>query len=188
MLELQETDRNGGISEVNAVTVIDAAAPACALQSWIDTGRALAAQRRDVDWRLADWMLDGQSQGFLDQTNFDFLSDNLGIAPKRLKDITKAATAFPAHLRDKALTIEHHAAVAPLPKQEAMELLHAAKDKHWTPEQTRYEAMKARPREERQVEESPLESFLRHWNRLPRAVRFEAAEMIATSHGDEIEP
>ena len=174
---------------MNAVTVIEAAAvPAIDLQSWIDTGRNLAAQRRDVDWRLADWMLDGKDRGFLDQTNFDFLSDNLGIAPKRLKDITKAATAFPAHLRDKALTIEHHAAAAALPKQEAMELLHAAKDKHWTPEQTRHEAMKAKPRDERQVEESPLESFLRHWNRLPRAVRFEAAEMIQASHGDEIEP
>jgi hypothetical protein len=181
-------DDDGEVWTMNAVTVIEAAAPVSDIQTWINAGRALAAQRRDVDWKLADWMLDGQAKGFLDQTNFDFLSDNLGIAPKRLKDITKAATAFPAHLRDKALTIEHHAAAAALPKQEAMDLLHAAKDKHWTPEQTRHEAMKARPRDERQVEESPLESFIRHWNRLPRAARMEAAEMIAESHGDEIEP
>lgn len=173
---------------MNAVTVIEAIPAAPTFTAWVDTGRALAARRRDVDWALADWMIDGRSQGFLDQTSFDFLSENLGIAPKRLKDITKAATAFPAHLRDKALTIEHHAAAAALPGQEALELLHVAKDRHWTPEQTRHEAMKARPREERQVEESALESFLRHWNRLPRSDRMEAAEMIAASHGDEIEP
>lgn len=33
-----------------------------------------------------------------------------------------------------------------------------------------------------------LESLLRHWNRVPRAVRIDAAELIAASHGDEIEP
>ncbi len=33
-----------------------------------------------------------------------------------------------------------------------------------------------------------LTSFLRHWNRLPRAVRRDAAEMIAESHLEEIEP
>jgi len=173
---------------MNTITIIEPAITAPTFDSWVDTGRNLASRRRDVDWEIADWMLDGQSQGFLDQTSFDFLADNLGIAPKRLRDISKAATAFPSHLRDKALTIEHHAAVAPLPKQEAMELLHVAKDKHWTPEQTRHEAMKARPRDERTHEESPLESFIRHWNRLPRAIRLEAAEMIAASHGDEIEP
>lgn len=33
-----------------------------------------------------------------------------------------------------------------------------------------------------------LTSFLRHWNRLPRIVREEAAEMIAASNLEEIEP
>ena len=33
-----------------------------------------------------------------------------------------------------------------------------------------------------------LTSFLRHWNRLPRAVREDAAELIAASHMEEIEP
>jgi len=173
-----------GVSEMTVIAL-----PCADFSAWVEEGRSLAEKRRNVDWEIGDWMLSGREHGFLDQAGFDFLADNLGIAPKRLKDITKAAIAFPVHLRDAALTIEHHAAVSPLPKQEAMELLHAARDKHWTPEQTRYEAMKAHPRDtDRKVEESPLESFLRHWNRLPRPVRFEAAEMIAASHGEEIEP
>ncbi|WP_257541066.1 hypothetical protein [Sphingobium sp. CFD-1] len=175
---------------MNTITIIEPATIAPTFDSWVDTGRNLASRRRDVDWEIADWMLDGQSQGFLDQTSFDFLADNLGIAPKRLRDISKAATAFPSHLRDKALTIEHHAAVAPLPKQEAMELLHVAKDKHWTPERVRNEARllseKHAPVE--RDDDSLLISFIRHWNCLPRNVRMEAAEMIAASHGDEIEP
>lgn len=33
-----------------------------------------------------------------------------------------------------------------------------------------------------------LTSFLRHWNRLPRSVREDAAELIANCHLEEIEP
>lgn len=158
--------------------------------AWVATGRSLADQRRNVDWEIADWMLSGKEQGFLSQAGFDFLSENLGMAPKRLKDIAKAAEAFPLHIRDTSLTIDHHASVASLPKQEALELLHAARDKHWTPERVRHEAQAhtSEPRHLDRNSDAILESFIRHWNRLPRSVRLEAAEMIAHSHGDEIEP
>lgn len=158
-------------------------------EAWVANGRDLAASRRNVDWQLADWMIEGQDKGYLTQASFDFLTDNLGIPQKRLKDITKAATAFPAHLRDASLTIEHHAAVAAVPTQEALQLLHTARDNHWSPEQTRHEARRGHVADDvgnRSVDE--LESFLRHWNRLPRPIRIEAAEMIATSNGDLIEP
>lgn len=162
--------------------------------AWLDTGRALAAERRDVDWRLADWLHDGKAAGYVDQTGFDFLAENLGIAPKRLRDITRAAEAFPPALRDAALSIEHHASVAHLPEpQLKLDVLARAKAGHWTPERTLHEARAARDSHEAdrsavRTDDALLESFIHHWNRLPKHLRLDAAEMIAASKGEEIEP
>lgn len=113
---------------MNAVTII--APPPTALTDWVEKGRSLVAQRLDVDWAIADWMAEGKEAGHLSQAKFDFLSDNLGLAPKRLKDALKAATNFPPALRDTRLSVEHHAAVASLPKDEALPLLKRASSEH----------------------------------------------------------
>ena len=175
---------------MNAVTVIEAASvSATAFDAWLNRLRELFDQRRAVHWKIADCLHEGKEAGHLTQGGLDLLSEELGVAPKPLKDAIKAAAAFPPSIRDSTLSIEHHAAAADLPDaQTKMEFLTRAKREHWSPEQVRHEVMNAKPRDGRQVEESPLESFLRHWNRLPRTVRFEAAEMIAASHGEEIEP
>lgn len=177
-----------GAGHMNQLAKIETSPLAVPFEAWVDTGRELASRRRNVDWELGQWLVDGEASGHLMQGGFDFISETLGIAPKRLRDIEKAAR-IPAHMRDASLTIEHHASVADIAEPAAqLELLSQAKAKHWTPEQTRHEAMKSKPRVDRLNDESPLDSFLRHWNRLPRSVRMEAAEMIAASHGDEIEP
>ncbi len=116
---------------MNAIaTIIPAGSPATTQEEWIDRGRALADQRRDVDWRLGDWMAEGKEAGYLDQSGFDFLSENLGLAPKRLKDALKAATTFPPALRDRTLSVDHYAAVASLPQDEALPLLKRASTDH----------------------------------------------------------
>lgn len=110
---------------MNAVAVITTPQ-----DDWIAKGRNLADRRRDVDWEIADWMTEGKDAGYIDQAGFDFLSDKLGVAPKRLKDALKAATTFPPALRDSTLSVEHHAAVASLPKDEALPLLRRASIDH----------------------------------------------------------
>jgi len=112
---------------MNAITTIEAAPPQT---EWIERGKALASQRRDVDWALADWLAEGKTAGYLTQSGFDFLSDNLGLAPKRIKDALKAAATFPPALRDPTLSVEHHAAVASLPQDEALPLLKRASTEH----------------------------------------------------------
>ena len=114
---------------MNAMTIIEAA-PKDTQAAWVDRGRALADERREVDWRLADWMSEGKEAGYINQAGFDFLSENLGLAPKRLKDALKAALTFPPALRNSALSVEYHAAVASLPKDEALPLLKRASDEH----------------------------------------------------------
>jgi hypothetical protein len=174
---------------MNALTIIETASP---FEDWLDRLRAAVADHQSSGWAVADCLAEGREQGHLTQVGFDFLSENLGVAPKRLKDYAKAAESFPPHMRDKALSIEHHVSVAGLDKQEALPLLQAAKVQHWTPERTRAEAMQ-RTDEERMPrtgrdEDSLLESLIHHWNRTPRSVRLAFAERVAESHGEEIEP
>lgn len=114
---------------MNAVTIIEAA-PIATQDEWLDKGRNLFTQRRDVDWQIAGWMVEGKTAGHLCQAKFDFLSDQLGVAPKRLKDALKAAEAFPPALRDINLSVEHHAAIASLPRDEALPLLQRASSEH----------------------------------------------------------
>lgn len=114
---------------MNAVAIIEAAPPA-AQDQWLDKGRDLFTQRRDVDWQIAGWMVEGKQAGHLCQAKFDFLSEQLGVAPKRLKDALKAAEAFPPALRDINLSVEHHAAIASLPREEALPLLRRASADH----------------------------------------------------------
>jgi hypothetical protein len=171
---------------MNAVAVIEAAlTPA---EEWIDRGRTLAAQRRDVDWAIADWMVEGKAAGHLDQAGFDFLADNLGIGPAKLKLIHKAA-AIPAHLRDTSLTVEHHAHVAELPVQEQIELLTEAKRQHWSDDDLRKQTITRKVETGRAAMLSPDEwddhcrMQLQHaWNRASPSVREDFAELIAASN------
>lgn len=171
---------------MNAVAVIEAVAVPAA--EWIDRGRGLAARRRDVDWELADWLAEGKAAGHLDQAGFDFLAENLGIGPSKLRLIHKAA-AIPVHLRDTSLTIEHHAHVAELPAQEQMELLTEAKRQHWSDDALRKQAISRKVETGRAAMLSPDEwddhcrMQLQHaWNRASIAVREEFAELIGESH------
>lgn len=163
-------------------------------EAWVSAGRDLALERRSVDWRLADWMVDGREKGFLNQAGFDFLADNLGIAPKRLKVITKAADSFPPPLRDAALSIEHHALVADLPRDEQMDLLKQAKAGHWNDEQLRKQVITHRvqtglidriPQDE--WDEHLLTELQRTWNRASATVRQEFLEMAQEADGGLID-
>jgi hypothetical protein len=154
---------------VSGIAVIEVTAIVAPLDAWIDAGRNLAARRRGVDWAIADWMTEGKECGFLSQAGFDLLSENLGIAPAKLKQISKAA-AIPVHLRDTSLTIEHHAAVSRLPKDEQINLLHQASQGHWKVQdlreavtQRRYEAGELFDDED--VDSTLCTLITRAWNR-----------------------
>lgn len=173
---------------MNAVAVIEAAVPASPREEWLNRGKNLGAERRDVDWRLADWLSEGKAAGHLDQAGFDFLADNLGIGPAKLKLIHKAA-AIPAHLRDTSLTVEHHAHVAELPVQEQIELLTEAKRQHWSDDDLRKQTITRKVETGRAAMLSQEEwddlsrmQFLHVWNRASVAAREDIAELVSQSH------
>ena len=179
---------------MGVISVIEAGAVVAPLNAWIEEGRALAARRRDVDWEIADWMVAGQAQGYIDQAGFDFLSSSLGIAPKRLKDIAKAAIAFPVHLRDSALSIEHHAHVADLPRGEQMELLSQAKREHWSDDDLRKQAITHKVghghvqlMSQQDWEHHSLMTLQHAWNNAPPHIRADFLEEANGAKGGVID-
>ncbi|MGJ8477268.1 hypothetical protein [Sphingobium yanoikuyae] len=162
--------------------------PEISYSRWIDEGRNLAVRWRETSWAIADWMVEGKAAGHLDQAGFDFLADNLGIGPAKLKLIHKAA-AIPAHLRDTSLTVEHHAHVAELPVQEQIELLTEAKRQHWSDDDLRKQTITRKVETGRAAMLSQEEwddlsrmQFLHVWNRASVAAREDIAELVSQSH------
>ncbi|MFT4056165.1 MAG: hypothetical protein QM681_16800, partial [Novosphingobium sp.] len=169
---------------------IEAAPLPAPLDAWVAKGRDLVSQRLDVDWKIADWMAEGKDAGHLSQAKFDFLSENLGLAPKRLKDALKAATVFPPALRDSTLSVEHHAAVASLPKDEALPLLKRAAREHLSVNECREVVTQHRYSTGARFDDEDTDSTLatlmrRAWNRGTPESRAEAFEdfRIAAANG-----
>ena len=165
-----------------------------ALAAWLDTGKSLISQKRELDWQFADWIATGKREGYAVQVGFDFLAESLGLAPKRLKLAAVASERFPEHMRDAALSLEHHIGAAVIDGPDALNLLQQARQKKWTPEQLTVEAKRAKAAADDSDtpfalpdESAMLDSFIRHWNRLPRLVRADAAELIAEAQLEEID-
>ncbi|GGB14954.1 hypothetical protein GCM10011380_00450 [Sphingomonas metalli] len=170
---------------MNALATIEAHAPPAGFSDWLTTGKALLTERTRIEWQLADWIADGREQ-FGNQAEFDFLADELGIAPKALKTAAKVAAAFPPHMRDSALTFEHHEAVVGLPATDALAVLKQARDGHLDDRETRVEAVKRRTElgqgsvfADDDWEHHELMAIQRAWNRARTSVRAEFLELAA---------
>lgn len=177
---------------MNALSIIQAASPV-GFDDWLASGRLLLQQRNELDWRLGDWLAEGR-ETFGNQAAFDFLADELGIAPKQLKSAVKVATAFPPHMRDTALTFQHHEAVATLPTVEALDVLRAAKTQHLDDRETRIEAVRRKVEigqttllPDDDWDHHALMAITRAWNRAPEHVRSEFLELAAEAELEDID-
>lgn len=162
-----------------------------ALPDWLAMGRSLNITRRRIDWAIGDWAAHGHAHfpAEAEAAIADLFPDS-----RELRRVEKVAKAFPPHLRDEALTFDHHAKVADLPVQEALPLLKRASAERLTPAQLRIQAMlhkvdtgQVLPRED-DPEDDALLALCRAWNRAPLSVRQDFAEMVADSGFAVIEP
>ena len=170
---------------MNALATIEATASPAGFTDWLNAGKGLLTERTRIEWQLADWIATGRDQ-FGHQAEFDFLADELGIAPKALKTAAKVAAAFPPHMRDSALTFEHHEAVIGLPASDALAVLKQARDGHLDDRETRVEAVKRRTEigqgnvfTDDDWEHHQLMAIQRAWNRAQPNVRSEFLELAA---------
>lgn len=117
---------------MSAIAVIEAA-PIVApdgFQEWLLRLRDLFDQRRDVHWAISDCLVEGKKAKYLTQIGLDLLSEELGVAPRTLKDCLKAGESFPPAIRNVALSVEHHATLSNIPKDQALPLLQKADTDH----------------------------------------------------------
>lgn len=163
------------------------ATPTNPFGQWLAAGCKLAEQRREHEWALADWLAAGKEAGHLREVRFDRLGVDLGIITRRLKDALKAATTFPVGVREPSVSVEHHAAIANLPGDEAVELLKRAAAEKLTVQAMR-EAMTAHryatgERWDDEDTDTTLATLqIRAWNRATpeaRALAFEQFKIAA---------
>lgn len=160
--------------------------------SWLERGRSLLSARERADWNLADWLAEGREQ-FGNQAAFDFLGDELGIAPKRLKAAVKTVELFPPHLRDGTLTFHHHEAVSSLPSSEAMAILKIASEQHLDERETRVAAVQRRAEispsllPDEDWAQAEMLALQRAWNRARPEVRVEFLDMANDAGGGVID-
>lgn len=170
--------------------MIDEASQPCAPDTeWIAVGRTLADQRREMDWLLADWLRDGREAGHVANIKFNALGEAVGIMPQRLKEACKAATVFPPALRNPLLSVEHHAAIASLPQDEAQPLLQRAVAERLPVKALREHVTQRRYETGANFKDEDVDSTLatlqiRAWNRATpeaRAMAFEQFKIAAAN-------
>lgn len=160
---------------------------------WIETLKTLAGQRRNVDWMLGDWLRIGQER-FPEQIQMELLGGELGMSPKRLKTAVNVSSKFPAHARDETLSIEHHAHVVDLPREEQLDLLTKARREHWSDDHMRKEVISRKVTigmadvlSAEEYDQHSLMSLQHAWNRASTDVRSDFLELATQANGGVID-
>lgn len=168
--------------------------PDLSCADWLDVGRDLMRKDRETKWMTADWMAYGRARARTDSTfaeQMDLCLPDTAEDRRHLDALARIAEVFPAEERSLELSFDHYAALSKLPHGEARKLLDQAAKTKATPRDVRYLAMQAQlnitPRAAPD-EDSMLTSLIHLWNRMPRSVRIEFADMVEEANGEEIEP
>lgn len=155
---------------MNALSVIKPAALPADFATWLSDGRDLLHQRNAIDWQLADHIATGR-ETFGDQAAFDFLADELGIAPKQLKSACKVAKAFPPSQRAPDLSFNVHREIARVEPEQRLLLLSEAQKGRWN-EKSAHEQVEAwrlncgARMEDDDHEHAEIVEVIRAWNRV----------------------
>jgi hypothetical protein len=155
------------------------------LDEWLDVGKALAVQHKNLNWLVGDWALHGQTH-FPEQ--FALALPEISDDPKTIKAIASVAKAFPPARRDMSLTYAHHASVADMPADEAMGMLKKAKVAKLTAKQLKVEASVRKIEigqtviwDDKDIDYAELMAVVRAWNCAQPRIREQFLDMAHAS-------
>jgi hypothetical protein len=174
-------------AQMQGLAIIESTEP-LTCDDWLAIGKSIASAHREKQWEMADWFAYGKRRAKEDPqfaSQMALALPEITEDPKRLEQAAKVAEAFPIAERTLALSFDHYSQLTSLPHGEARKLLERAEREHIPPRKMIDVAQRPLPSF---GDDELLSGFLKHWNRLPRVVRLDAAEMIAESDGEEIEP
>lgn len=157
------------------LTTIAATEVAAGFDGWIEAGRALMQQRKEVDWQIAQWLKEGRDR-FGNERQFQ-LFEALMIEAKDGRAAIKTFEAFPDdNTRAHGLTFDAHRRVAALPADARLEVLSRADRERWKLEQIGAAVTEYRHQHDLLPEPDPErqgEEIVRAWNRCqPEGRRF----------------
>jgi hypothetical protein len=165
---------------MGAIATIGGAVPP-EFSAWVKAGRALMEDKRAIDWRVADWLRDGD-QRFHDQPQLLAFHEALAIEGKDARVAIRTAEAFPPALRAADVSFEVHRYLAALPDDRRLEALQTARRERWGSTAARAAVTEHRQSTMMLPELDPEregEEIVRAWNRCQPTGRRFAWELIA---------
>ncbi|WP_103728997.1 hypothetical protein [Novosphingobium sp. HII-3] len=183
---------------MNAIVTIEAPSlplpPGLSCDDWLAIGRDLMRKDRETKWQTSDWMAYGRARARTDSTfasQMEMHLPEMAEDRRHLDAIARVAELFPPEERSLDLSFDAYAKLSRLPHGEARKILDQAAKEKTPPREIGYQAMQMQmailPRAEPDSD-SQLLSLIHLWNRTPRSVREEFAEMVGEADGQEIEP
>lgn len=112
---------------------------------WEELGNELSRTSKSLMWLIGDWLLAGESKGYLPRGKLDQACELFGIAKETAKQATRVCKSLESCLRRHDLSFHHHKEVAG--RDDAVELLELAAEKRLTVAELR-EVKKHRQRNE----------------------------------------
>jgi DNA (cytosine-5)-methyltransferase 1 len=133
-------------------------------EEWQQLGDAIATTQKGLMWIVGDWLLAGESGGYIERGKHREACERFGIAYQTAAQAVRVCRAFPeCCMRIQHLTFNHHQLVAN--REDAVELLEWAAEKKATVKELREEKRNASPDScsqtsaTRQEENAPTISF-----------------------------
>jgi len=119
-------------------------------EQWEELGEELGRNAKSLMWIIGDWLLAGESEGYLPHGKLDAAAERFGVAYQTARAASNVCKAIESDMRISHLTFSHHQLVAG--REDAGELLKWASDNKKTVKELREE------KKRRQQKESPKTS------------------------------
>jgi hypothetical protein len=118
--------------------------PDLSFADWTSAGRRLARIADATSWCLGDWLAHGQTRF---RGRYQRAADEVGLNTQTLRNYAWLARKFSHERRRPALSLQHHAEVAPLPVPEQDHWLSLAEEGSWSRNELRRRIRAARSEE-----------------------------------------
>ena len=104
-------------------------------EEWQQLGDAIATTQKGLMWIVGDWLLAGESGGYIERGKHKEACERFGIAYQTARNALTVAKAFELSRRRDDLSPQHHAEVAN--REDAAELLEWAAENKATVKELR---------------------------------------------------
>jgi len=162
------------------------------ITEWVEVGRALFTQRRDIDWLIGDWAGYGLAQ-YRGDEQVEMFVQQLGLDPKRAREQARIAQAFPPAQRSTKVEFAVYGEIASVAAEDRLGFIRRAEQEHWTPKAAHHAVVEWKHAQGQLIvdeDDTTREAveIIRAWNRAsPEAREYAFDLMEAVGRGKAID-